>query len=239
MRVSNAADAPAGPCSLPPLAHLVPGQETPARPSVPADCERRQENSGETKAVPRTAVQRLLSRRDIPLREKTLRRMLYETAARAAEILEIDVQDLDLDNRQAPIRSQRRRDPMGVLGHRHRPPAPALAAPARRHFSYERTAVPVQRNPSRPAGQRPATSARTPAGSASAMTAAASCWTTTPGWSSTSSGTAPRPQRRQSPAPAHHGQDPAQEPRTAMRYIKPGGEVRRGTGILGPSRRKH
>jgi hypothetical protein len=64
-----------------PLAHLVPGQETLARPSVPADCERRQENSGETKAVPRTAVQRLLSRRDIPLREKTLRRMLYETAA--------------------------------------------------------------------------------------------------------------------------------------------------------------
>ena len=75
-------------------------------PSVPADCERRQENPGETKAVPRTAVQRLLSRRDIPLREKTLWRMLYETAARAAEILEIDVQDLDLDNRQAPIRSQ-------------------------------------------------------------------------------------------------------------------------------------
>ena len=34
-----------------------------------------------------------------------------------------------------------------------------------------------------------------------------------PAWSSTSSGTAPRPpRRRQSPAPAHHGQDPAQEP---------------------------
>jgi hypothetical protein len=29
---------------------------------------------------------RLLSRRDIPLRDKTLYRMLYETAARAAEI---------------------------------------------------------------------------------------------------------------------------------------------------------
>jgi len=27
--------------------------------------------------------------------------------------------------------------------------------------------------------------------------------------------------------------------RTAMRYIKPGGEVAEGTGILGPSRRKH
>ena len=34
-----------------------------------------------------------------------------------------------------------------------------------------------------------------------------------PAWSSTSSGAAPRPpRRRQSPAPAHHGQDPAQEP---------------------------
>jgi hypothetical protein len=45
------------------------------------------------------------------------------------------------------------------------------------------------------------------------MTAAASCWTTMPAWISTSSGTAPRPpRRRQSPAPAHHGQDPAEEP---------------------------
>ena len=43
--------------------------------------------------MPRTAVQRLLSRRDIPLREKTLRRMLYETAARPAKVLETDVRD--------------------------------------------------------------------------------------------------------------------------------------------------
>jgi hypothetical protein len=28
-------------------------------------------------------------------------------------------------------------------------------------------------------------------------------------------------------------------PSTAMRYIKPCGEVAEGTGILGPSRRKH
>jgi hypothetical protein len=27
-------------------------------------------------------------------------------------------------------------------------------------------------------------------------------------------------------------------PRTAMRYVKPGGEVAGGTGILGPSRRR-
>src|SRR5216683_6061189 len=92
----------------------------------PPDCERRQENPDETKAVPRTAVQRLLSRRDILLREKTLRRMLYETAARGGD---------PRDRRAGPRPGQppgahpvqRRRDPMGVLGHRHRPPAPALA----------------------------------------------------------------------------------------------------------------
>lgn len=42
----------------------------------------------------------LLSRRDIPLRDKTLYRMLYETAARAAEILSLNVEDLDLENRR-------------------------------------------------------------------------------------------------------------------------------------------
>ncbi|MGJ6969183.1 tyrosine-type recombinase/integrase [Streptosporangium sp. G11] len=47
-----------------------------------------------------------MSRRDIPLRERTLWRMLYETAARASEILELDVQNLDLENRRAPITSK-------------------------------------------------------------------------------------------------------------------------------------
>ncbi|WP_433539532.1 tyrosine-type recombinase/integrase [Streptosporangium sandarakinum] len=48
----------------------------------------------------------MLSRRDISLREKTLWRMLYETAARAAEILALNVEDLDLEHRHAPIRSK-------------------------------------------------------------------------------------------------------------------------------------
>jgi integrase len=75
-------------------------------PSVPADLERRTEHPDETKAVGKSAIQRLLSRRDIPLRERTLWRMLYETAARASEILELDVQNLDLENRKAPITSK-------------------------------------------------------------------------------------------------------------------------------------
>jgi integrase len=56
--------------------------------------------------VAKTTIHRLLSRRDIPLREKTLWRMLYETAARAAEILALNVEDLDLEHRRAPVRSK-------------------------------------------------------------------------------------------------------------------------------------
>ncbi|HEX3955359.1 MAG TPA: site-specific integrase [Trebonia sp.] len=48
----------------------------------------------------------MLSRRDIPLREKALWRMLYETAARASEILALNVEDLDLEQRRPPVRSK-------------------------------------------------------------------------------------------------------------------------------------
>ncbi|MFI6457051.1 tyrosine-type recombinase/integrase [Streptosporangium amethystogenes] len=77
-----------------------------ATPSMPADAERRKETADETRAVAKTTIHRLLSRRDIPLREKTLWRMLYETAARAAEILALNVEDLDLEHRRAPVRSK-------------------------------------------------------------------------------------------------------------------------------------
>ncbi|MFI7444895.1 tyrosine-type recombinase/integrase [Nonomuraea indica] len=60
----------------------------------------------DSRAVAKTTIHRLLSRRDIPLREKTLWRMLYETAARAAEILALNVEDLDLEHRRAPVRSK-------------------------------------------------------------------------------------------------------------------------------------
>ncbi|MGK5553634.1 hypothetical protein ACSNOI_18640 [Actinomadura kijaniata] len=76
-----------------------------AAPAVPADAERRRETVDHTKAVVKTKLERLLSRRDIPLRDKALYRMLYETAARAAEILSLNVQDLDLGNRRAPLTS--------------------------------------------------------------------------------------------------------------------------------------
>lgn len=70
---------------------------------MPAAAERRREHHDETKTVSRSRIDRLCRRRDIPLREKTLWRMLYETAARASEVLSLDIEKLDLANRQAPI----------------------------------------------------------------------------------------------------------------------------------------
>jgi integrase len=75
-------------------------------PELPASCERRKEHVDATRDLSKAAIERQLSRRDLPLREKTLWRMLYETAARTNEILALDIEQLDLDNRRAPIRSK-------------------------------------------------------------------------------------------------------------------------------------
>ncbi|MEV4575495.1 tyrosine-type recombinase/integrase [Nonomuraea jabiensis] len=147
-------------------------------PSVPAEAERRRETVDRTKAVAKTKLERLLSRRDISLRDKTLYRMLYETAARAAEILSLHVEDLDLDNRRAPLISKGGdiewvywdtgtarllprllRLPDGHLDGSSRTRGPLFLA--------ERRPVPA-------AGQGPGTSARTPDGRVWAMTASVS-----------------------------------------------------------------
>ncbi len=114
-------------------------------PQLPGDAERRKEHSDQTRALPRARIERLLSRRDIPLREKTLWRMLYETAARASEILALNVEDLDLEQRRAPIRSNGG-DTEFVYWDtgRDRAPAAPAAAPARRHHAHQRAAVPGQ-----------------------------------------------------------------------------------------------
>lgn len=54
-------------------------------------------------AIRSVGIERLLSRRDIGLREKTLWAMLYETVGRAAEILAVNVEGFDFDNRQPPV----------------------------------------------------------------------------------------------------------------------------------------
>ncbi|APU15082.1 MULTISPECIES: tyrosine-type recombinase/integrase [Actinoalloteichus] len=72
-------------------------------PAVPAAAERRRENNDDTKAVSRSRIDRLCRRRNVPLREKTLWRMLYESASRASAVLALNIEDLDLANKQARI----------------------------------------------------------------------------------------------------------------------------------------
>jgi integrase/recombinase XerC/integrase/recombinase XerD len=57
-----------------------------------------------SKALSKAEIQALLTRDDLAIRERTLWRMLYETAARANEVLALDVDDLDLRNRRAKVR---------------------------------------------------------------------------------------------------------------------------------------
>ena len=59
-----------------------------------------------TRSIPYRDLDALMRRRSVPLREKALWRMLYETAARASEVLALDVEDLDRPQRQARVRSK-------------------------------------------------------------------------------------------------------------------------------------
>ena len=67
-----------------------------ARPKVPVDG---------TRALTRDQVAALW-RLDVPLRDKTLWRLLYETAARAEEILGLNVGDLELPGKRARVISK-------------------------------------------------------------------------------------------------------------------------------------
>jgi integrase/recombinase XerC/integrase/recombinase XerD len=65
---------------------------------------RRKPRPDRSRALSRAEVEQLLTREDIGLRERVLWRMLYETAARSAEVLALNVEDLDLPNRRARVR---------------------------------------------------------------------------------------------------------------------------------------
>jgi len=68
--------------------------------------------------------------------------MLYETAARATEVLALNVEDLDLEQRRAPIRSKGGDTEFIYWDTGDRAPAAAAAAPARWHLAHQRAAVP-------------------------------------------------------------------------------------------------
>ena len=65
--------------------------------------DRRRPKQETSRAINFEDLQALWSRRNVPLREKTLWRMLYETAARAGEVLALDVPDLNLRRKEAWI----------------------------------------------------------------------------------------------------------------------------------------
>ena len=65
--------------------------------------DRRRQSRDQTRAIAYQDLETLWSRRNINLREKTLWRMLYETAARAGEILALNIEDLDLPRKRAVI----------------------------------------------------------------------------------------------------------------------------------------
>ncbi|SHM53242.1 site-specific integrase [Cryptosporangium aurantiacum] len=70
-------------------------------PTMPDAVERRPDETDPTAILPREAIERLLLRPDLPLRERTLWRLLYETAGRTADVLALDVEDLNLRRRRA------------------------------------------------------------------------------------------------------------------------------------------
>lgn len=65
---------------------------------------RRPRVADRTRSLGRADVEGLLTRPHLLLRERTLWRLLYETAARAQEVLALDVAELDLRNRRATVR---------------------------------------------------------------------------------------------------------------------------------------
>jgi integrase/recombinase XerD len=67
---------------------------------------RRREHPDRTRALSRAELEMLWRRDDLRLRDKTLWRLLYETAARASEALDLNLEDLDLANKRARVSSK-------------------------------------------------------------------------------------------------------------------------------------
>jgi len=68
-----------------------------------ARLRRRKVAEDRSRALSRADVEALLASKAASLRERTLWRMLYETAARSAEVLRLDVEDLDMANNRARV----------------------------------------------------------------------------------------------------------------------------------------
>ena len=159
-----------------------------AAPVFQASAERRREHLNATRAVPRPATGRALSRRDVPLREKTLWRMLYKTATRASEVLALNIEDPGLDARRAPIRSKG--------GDTERICWGSGTAHLLPRLTRGRQAGPVflsERRPGTARRPRPGTCALSPDGARLGYDRARVLFTRYTGWDCTSSATLQRP----------------------------------------------
>lgn len=75
-------------------------------PMVPTWAKRLTVPDSETPARSKMAVDRLVARREVHLRERTLWRMPYETAARAEEVLGVNIEELDFAARRCPVKAK-------------------------------------------------------------------------------------------------------------------------------------
>lgn len=76
-------------------------------PQLPEDLERMDDPEDSTLAVEKSVIDRLCKRSDIPVRERCLWRMLYESSSRASAVLALDIgDDLDTTNRRARIKQK-------------------------------------------------------------------------------------------------------------------------------------
>jgi integrase len=75
-------------------------------PAVPVWAKRLAVPDSETPAHSKMAIDRLVARREVHLRKKTLWRMLYETAGRAEEILGVNIEDLDFASRRCLVKAK-------------------------------------------------------------------------------------------------------------------------------------
>jgi site-specific recombinase XerD len=71
-----------------------------------ASLERRPEKADRTRVASVLELERLWSRDDVALRERCLWRLLYETAARAEEVLSLNVEDVDAASKRAVVISK-------------------------------------------------------------------------------------------------------------------------------------
>ncbi|MEU9794650.1 site-specific integrase [Streptomyces sparsogenes] len=75
-------------------------------PMVPVWAKRLSVPDSETPARSKMAVDRLVARREVHLREKTLWRTLYETAGRSEEILGVNIEELDFAGRRCLVKAK-------------------------------------------------------------------------------------------------------------------------------------